>query len=117
MLSCQNRRRILTTKPLKAFSAPTPTPLVSLLIPPLPKPVSSIIFVCRLGVFAFRLLSFICRLYDALNKGRKLHSCFMRPVRMVVRAREFTAGGADMDDKEPEAFEAGSFLGRSATTI
>src|SRR3984893_12385829 len=93
---------------LNAFPAPTPIPLVSRLIPPLPPgtSASSIICICLFGVLYFLLLSFICRRYDSVNTGRRLQSCLIRPVKIVVRARGFTGAkkpdgvvGFEMDNE------------------
>ena len=78
--------------------------------PPL-RPASSIMRICLRGVLYARLLSRICRLYDSLKMGRKLHSCLIRPVNIVVRARGLYVCAAAV----PAAGGTGSF-GRSATT-
>jgi hypothetical protein len=94
---------------------PTPTPLLSLLTPPLPPgtPASSIIRICLFGVLYFLTRSLICLRYVSENTGRKLQSCLIRPVNIVVLARGFTS-----PLPPPEGFvDSSGSLGRSATTI
>ena len=43
--------------------------------------------IVRVGMFAFMLRIFRRCLYLSVSIGFRLHSCFTRPVRMVVRAR------------------------------
>src|SRR6202042_1268376 len=78
-----------TTRLLNAVPEPTPTPLLSILMPPLPPliPASSILPICLCGVLYFLVLSFICLIYAAFITGRKLQLCLTRPVCTVVRAR------------------------------
>jgi hypothetical protein len=105
------RGRDRTTRLLKSLLGPSPAPLLSLLIPPLPPstPASSIRIICRCGTLYFLFRSRICRRYDSVNAGRREHSWRTRPVRIVVRARGLGCWpGA--------AMPGGGSLGRSAIT-
>ena len=48
--------------------------------------------ICRFGWFAERLRIFSRWRYRSVSIGRRLHSCFTRPVRIVVRARDCVPG-------------------------
>ena len=105
----KNEIRRLTTRLLNDVPDPTPTPLLSILIPPLPPliPASSILPICLCGVLYFLVLSFICFIYAAFKTGRRLQLCLTRPACTVVRARGLCGS----------LLFGSTIFGRSATTI